>query len=371
MKPYTFFALGRVLAAMFASMLLLVAVGCYKTVEYTPSPLPTPVADDFIRGADLSFLPQIRQNGTTFADTAGIAADALDILKANGCNTVRLRLWHTPADGHSGLAEVVAFAKEVKSKGLRVWLDIHYADTWADPSQQPKPAAWAATTPLALGDSVAEYTTRVVKAVEPDVVQVGNEINGGFLWQTGNISNPTNFTALLKRGITAVRNARPTAKVMIHYAGTSGAEYFYNLLAQNGVEYDLIGISYYPQWHGKSIDSLHTALAGLHTRFGKPIVIAETAYPFTLGWADYTNNVVGLSSQIIPTYPATPNGQKAFLLAVRNAVAGVSPTGGFCYWSPDWVAYRGATATNGSSWENQALFDFNRRALPAVAVFAK
>jgi len=211
-----------------------------------------------------------------------------------------------------------------------------------------------------------------MRIIRPDYVQVGNEINNGILWPNGNMKNPDAFITFMKSGIKAVRESGASAKIIIHYAGYKGASDFYSLLHQNNIDYDIIGLSYYPMWHGKNLDSLSTVMKDLVTANHKSIIIAETAYPFTLKGNDYTNNEIGDTSQIIAkTFAPTPDGQKAFLVKLRNIVKSCPRGRGFCYWAPDWVAFNGNTAKDGSGGENLALFDFNNKVLPAMAVYNK
>lgn len=334
----------------------------------TPAPV-TPYAD-FMRGADLSFLPEVEGEGTVFYTSAAIPKDALTILKDRGCNTVRLRLWHTPSNNHSALPEVAAMAARVKAAGLKVFITIHYSDTWADPGHQSPPAAWSGLSLDVLKDSVYRYTKKVVAALEPDYVQIGNEINGGLLWEHGRINQLTNFISLINEGCRASREVKPSAKILLHFAGTNGADWFFDQVRSNAVDYDLIGLSYYPMWHGFSIPDLKASVDALIAENNKPLVIAETAYPFTLGYADFTNNLLGLPTQLIPAYPATAQGQKDFLTAIKTMLKQNAKGAGFCYWGAEWVAFRGPTATNGSAAENLALFGFNFKEMPATEVFA-
>lgn len=341
-----------------------------------PAPIP-PAARTIMRGVDLSYTPEIRSVGTVYKynNTAG---DILDICKARGINTVRLRLWYNPASSRSGLSEVLNFATEIKNKGLYVYLDIHYSDTWADPGVQTKPAAWQSLSLAALNDSVYRYTKRVVQAfsdagAKPLIVQIGNETNSGFLWSDGRVGgaydvNWPAYANLVKQGIRGVKEVDPAIKTMIHFAGYSGADWFFGNLRTQAVDYDYIGISYYPIWHGKDLAQLSQNLNSLASNFNKPIIIAETNYAFTLGWNDQTNNLIGLPDQLIPAYPASPAGQASFMGSLIRVIYSVPNAmgQGVCYWAPDMVAYRGTTATNGSAFENIALFDFANNALPAL-----
>jgi arabinogalactan endo-1,4-beta-galactosidase len=346
---------------------VLIFSGCGDNGEPEPEPqVSYPIA---IRAADISFLPEIREAGIVFKNLNGQAGDALTILQQAGCNTIRLRIWHTPATQHSGLQEVKEFAAEIKSKGLKLWLTVHYSDTWADPGTQTKPAAWNTLSTEVLGDSVYLYTKKIVTQLSPDYIQIGNEINGGFLWPDGSVSNVANFTTLLKKGIQGARDASSSTKIMIHYGGVEGTTWFYDLLKNNSVTYDIIALSYYPRWHTKSLLSVKSILAQLATNYSKEIILAETGYPFTLGWNDWTNNLVGLTDHLVVGYPATPKGQHDFMMQVRKIVSETNGGLGLAYWAPEWVAYRGEQAENGSPWENMALFDFEFKALEAIQVF--
>lgn len=377
-----------------SACILIMLAACSKNNGGQTSPVVTPpvvtppVTDTTpvltIRGADLSFLPEIEQAGTTFYDSTG-AKPALDIFKEYGCNLVRVRLWHTPAGVHSALPEVLAFCKKIQQSGLQILLDLHYSDTWADPSHQSTPAAWAGLSLSVLNDSVKAYSQHVIEQLKaqntmPAIVQVGNEINAGMLWNNGKVNSSTdanwvNFAGLVKSGIAGVKaaDAGNAIAIMLHYAETDGAADFYNNMKTNAVPYDIIGLSYYPWWGTKDLSVVSTQLNQLAVNFNKKIFIAETAYPWTLQWNDYTNNNVGETGQLITNYQATPAGQLQFLQKLKTIITSVpNKLGlGYCYWAPDWVAFKGPTATDGSSWENLAMFDFTGKALPAMQVFSK
>jgi arabinogalactan endo-1,4-beta-galactosidase len=322
-----------------------------------------------IRAADVSFLPEIRNTAIAFKNSAGITQDALDILKNAGCNVIRLRLWHTPATPHSGLDEVHTFATEVKNKGFKLWLTIHYSDTWADPGTQTKPALWNGLSVSNLADSVYHYSKRIVTLLQPDYVQVGNEINNGFLWPEGHLTNQTDFITLLKKGIEGVRDASAQTKVMLHFAGIEGATWFFDILNNHTIDYDIMGLSYYPRWHTKSLSLVKNTLTELNGTFNKQFVIAETAYPFTLDWADWTTNIVGLEEHLITGYPASQKGQEDYLIKLRKIVSETPGGMGLAYWAPEWVAFKGNEATDGSPWENMALFNFDFKATNGLVVF--
>lgn len=346
-------------------------------VEMKPDSNPT-----FIKGLDLSFTPMLEEYGIKFY-VSEKSDDILQIAKSKGINTIRVRIWNNPSDKHSSLAEVAEFAKRVKAKGLRFWLDFHYSDTWADPGHQEKPKAWQGLDVNTLNDSVYQYTKSVISYLiqqnaTPEFVQIGNEINQGLLWNEGKIKDPKdnsdtnwfNMVALIKSGVKAVRQSSPQTKIIIHIAGYDIAEDYFSKLQRDSLDFDIIGLSYYPWWHGKSLDSLKQSIISLESRYNKPVLIAETAYPFSLGWNDYTNNVVGDSSQTIKEYPATKLGQAAFISNLSRS-SQRRFNSGLCYWAPDWVAYKSNTATDASTWENLTLFDFLNNATPALDSLGK
>ncbi|CAN5267797.1 hypothetical protein BH11BAC6_BH11BAC6_08490 [soil metagenome] len=343
---------------------------------------PTDTSIITYRGADLSFLPEIEENNVLFYKGT-TATPVLDIMKSYGCNLVRVRLWYQPANEHSGLEEVLAFCKTIHDKGMQIFLDFHYSDTWTDPANQATPAAWAALDINDLQDSVFEYSKRVIGFLKaqntlPAIVQVGNETNGGMLWNTGKVYNGstenwTDYASLVKKAIEGIRSEdlENKIKIMLHYGGIDGADYFFSHIKQQQVAYDMIGVSYYPWWSTTNLATVQQTLNALAATYNKPVMIAETAYPFTLQWNDNTNNVVGLSNQLITGYAATQEGQLAFLTKLRNIVANIPNNmgAGFCYWEPDWVAFSGGIVIEGSSWENLTLFDFSNKALPGMQAY--
>jgi arabinogalactan endo-1,4-beta-galactosidase len=317
-----------------------------------------------IKGADMSFLPEIRRSGKVFYSQKGEAEDMLLTLKKAGVNVIRLRIWKKPSEAASNFETVKNLAKEIRGLGMKTLITVHYSDSWADPSQQSKPTEWKDLNFNQLKDSVYQYTRQIMSEISPDYIQVGNEINNGLLWPDGSLSNLSQMKTLLRAAITAVRDTKPTSKIIIHYAGISNAQWFFATLSD--LDYDLIGISYYPMWHGKDLGLLQQTLVSLSETNNKSIFIAETSYPFTLSWNDWTNNLIGLDSQILPDFPPTPQGQKDFLLKIKQICQAVPKGIGFCYWGSEWVSYKGNQATDGSSWENQAFWDFENKALPIV-----
>ena len=334
--------------------------------------VPQPPADDtFIRASDVSYLPEMESVGTKFYNN-GKEENMLTTLKNSGCNTVRIRLWKNPANGRSGMAEVKALAEKSRKAGLRVWLTVHYSDHWADPGAQTTPEEWKNLSFDQLKTAVTTYTETIIKEINPDIIQIGNEINSGLLWPKGHlIDNEQQCISLLSAASKAVRAKAPKTKIMIHYAGINGGgtDWFFNKMKT--IDYDYIGLSYYPIHHGKDLTEVASTIDALGEKYGKKVVIAETSYPFTFLYNDFTNNIIGNNTQIIPEFPATPAGQKAFVLAVRASVEASAHGQGFAYWGGEWVAFRGKQSAFGSTYENQALYSFDNNALSVMQAFAK
>ncbi len=333
-----------------------------------------------IRGADLSSAPQIEDAGGQFKDSSKVK-DVLEIFKEYGANYVRLRLWYAPAGGYCGLTKTLAFAKRIKAKGLKLLLDFHYSDTWADPGHQTKPAAWANLPYNILEDSVYQYTKDVITAFKdqgtlPDMVQIGNEITNGMLWPDGRNSGSanawTNFADLVKAGIKGVKDAADTSqvKIMIHIdkgGSNSTSRWFFDNLISQGVDFDVIGLSYYPWWHG-TFSQLQSNLNDLATRYNKDIVIAETAYPWTtLNKNDGYPNVSYDPSKLPAGYPVTVQGQRDFMTYLEEIIKNTTNHKciGFFYWEPAYIS----VPPIGSPWENYTLFDFDGNTMNSMNVY--
>ena len=360
-NPNKMFKIAQIILALF------IFISCTKDEVDTPISEEEDV--NFISAADISQYPEISNSHPLFYDLNGTEKDFLNILKENGINTIRLKLWVHPNEGHSGFDEVNDFSKVLKSKGFKIWLSLHYSDTWADPSAQETPEQWQGISFEALKDSVFNYTIMVTNEIKPDYIQIGNEINSGFLFPSGHISDHyQQFIGLMKMAISAVRSNSIDTKIILHYAGIEGSERFFDRVST--LDYDIIGLSYYPIWHGKSLNNLKTKMQDLSEAYHKKVLIAETAYPFTLEWNDWTNNIVGLEEQLIlPEYPATPEGQATFFKQIISLTKAVQNGIGVCYWGGELISWKGSQSTEGSSWENQALFDFHHKALPILKEF--
>ena len=338
-----------------------------------------------VRGGDVSSLQRGENLGGVYDNSAGTKQDPLTVLGNAGMNYARLRVWVNPADGFDNEAQLLTMAKQIKAKGMGLLLDLHYSDTWADPGKQAIPAAWSGLTLTQLETQVHAYSQQitadlVAQGTAPDMVQTGNEINGGMLWSLGSTSDWSQFAALLKAGISGVKAADPSTRIMLHIADGAAdatAKAWYQNAVNQGIPFDLIGLSYYDYWHGP-LDQLQTTLDDLAATFGKPVLVAETAYPWTLANGDSeTNSVTSTNTTLDAGYPATPAGQAANFRDVLSVVQAV-PNGlgwGAFYWEPTWtvVAGNGWDPTNNSSgdgWENQAMFDYSDKALPVVNEYA-
>jgi len=322
-----------------------------------------------VSAVDISYYPQISNLNHIFYNSQGEEIDFLNTLLINGVNTIRLRLWVNPADNASSFSEVKEFSQQLKLLGFKIWITPHFSDTWAHPGQQILPSAWQSLSYNDLKNQVYSYLSHIMNEIEPDYIQIGNEINSGILFPFGDILNSSDqFIDLINHGINAVRGVSANTKIILHFAGHENANWFYNYV--NEIDYDIIGISYYPIWHGKSLISLQSAMQNLSSLHDKKIVIAETAYPFTLEWNDLTNNIVGLEEQLIlPEYPPTAQGQKDFIKHIRIMIKELEKAIGFCYWGAELIAWKGNQSMDGSAWENQAIFDFNNKALPVLEEF--
>jgi arabinogalactan endo-1,4-beta-galactosidase len=351
----------------------------FDDVEFTPGRAALTVM-----GADISSLKKSEDKGGTYADSDGTPGDALKILHNHGMNYARIRVWVDSPDGYHGKAQLLEMAKRLKKNDIKLLVDFHYSDSWADPGKQYKPAAWEDLDFEGLKQALYDHTYDVCiglkkQGTPPDMVQIGNEINNGMLWPDGkNDQSWDNLAALLKEGYRAVKDCNPSTKVMLQVAEGGDNKLFqwwFDNAIQHEVPFDLIGVSYYPYWHG-TLGDLQSNLDDIAVRYDRDIIVVETAYPFTSDDNDHFDNIIRF--QTSPGYPATPEGQAQMFAAIMNVVRSV-PGGhglGVFWWDATWTAVPGngwdpAHPTSGNNWENQALFDFENRALPAMDLFSQ
>jgi arabinogalactan endo-1,4-beta-galactosidase len=309
---------------LFTSLRWLPLLGCFM-----PIILP---AQDFAKGADISWLPQMEATGYKFYNEQGVEQDCFQILKDHGINTIRLRTWVNPsqdrASGHCSKEETVAMAVRALQWGMRVMIDFHYSDSWADPGKQKKPAAWEGHDFPQLLKDVYDYTTEVMKSlrasgVTPEWVQLGNETASGMIYPEGSTSNWKGLAQLINQGYDAVKAVSPQSKVILHVdQGNNNARFraWFDSAQAHAAKYEVIGLSYYPYWlqgspdYTFSIDDLAKNLNDMASRYGKEVMVVE---------------VGGEDTKAQNTYD--------MLVAVQKKVKAV-PQGkglGVVYWEPE------------------------------------
>jgi arabinogalactan endo-1,4-beta-galactosidase len=350
----------RARAIAMRSLLMLVCVLALAVLASRPA-----FAQEYAIGADLSFLAKCEQDGVVFKEN-GQPKDVLAILRGHQYNWVRLRIFHDPAAAPDKLPNdlpyTLALARRAKAMGFHILLDLHYSDSWADPAKQPMPAAWAKLNHKQLVKQVFAYTRDTIAAfakqgLTPDMVQVGNEITGGMLWPDGKLPDRWDqFADLLQAGIRGVKagsRSGPRPRIMIHIERSgdydAAVAFFDQLLARN-LKFDVIGLSYYPYWHG-DLPTMQNNLRMLALRYHRPIIVVETAYNWTPGRA------AGKSRD----FPETPQGQLNFLRALDAAVRAV-PDGlgqGLFWWEP---------AAEGGL-RGRSFFDSEGNVLPVITAF--
>lgn len=255
-----------------------------------PSVVPEELTT-FVKGADVSWVTEMESSGITFYTGSGEQMECMALMKNLGMNTIRLRAWVNPETAWNSTADVVAKAVRAKSLGLRVMIDLHYSDTWADPGAQTKPAAWADADFAALKDSVSVYTANVLTQVKnagvtPEWVQVGNETSNGMLWPDGKASeNMAGFAQLVNAGYDAVKEIFPGAKVIVHTSGGADnnlSRWVFDGLTTNGARFDVIGLSMYPSFSGWAAYN-EQCLANMNDlvfRYNKSVMIVEAGMPW-------------------------------------------------------------------------------------------
>lgn len=334
----------------FSFLFLLGLTSCKKDTAQNPAPPVPPPAATFIKGADVSWITEMESSGLKLYNSAGTETECMALMKSLGMNAIRLRVWVNPSPAWNNTADVVAKAARAKSAGLKIMIDFHYSDSWADPGQQTKPAAWS-TLPLSgLLDSITQHTASVLTALKnngiaPEWVQVGNETNNGMLWPEGKASvNMGNFAQMINKGYDAVKAVFPAAKVIVHLSnGWDNAlfRWMFDGLKTNGAKYDVIGMSLYPSpsnWqtlNGQCLGNMNDMVA----RYNKEVMIVE----------------VGMSWD-------SPVPCKSFITDLITKVKSVTGSKGLgvLYWEPQ--AY--------NNWKGYTLGAFDNSGKPTVAMDA-
>lgn len=328
-------------------------LSCSK--KQTPPPVTTPtykapvVSSTFAKGADVSWVTQMESSGVKFYDKTGTQKDLFALMKSLGFNSIRLRAWVNPSDGWCNTKDVVAKALRAQAAGMKILIDFHYSDSWADPGKQPKPAAWVALDFPTLVTTLHDYTVGVMdtlkmNGITPDWVQVGNEVSDGMLWEDGRAStHMANFAALVEAGYTAVKSVSNTTKVIVHLPNgfdNSLYEYLFDGLKANGAQWDIVGMSLYPTTANyTTLDAQCLAnINDMVSRYGTPAMVVEVGMDVT-----------------------DPTNSRAFLTDLISKVNGVSNGNGLgvFYWEPE--AY---------NWQSYGLGAFDNTGKPTIALDA-
>ena len=366
----------------------------------------------YVKGMDLSTLLELERLGARYYDN-GMERDILDIMKDYDVDMIRLRIWNDPwsADhasygaGENDAATTLEIAKRVSAKGMSVLLNFHYSDFWADPGKQIKPKAWAGLSVDELIQAVYDFTFGTMElflqeGVNIGMVQVGNELSNGLLWPEGRIDVDAesgaydNVAAFVSAGIRAVRKADPTIPVMIHLDNGGNQELYrrwFDNYVTRGENFDLIGLSYYPFWHG-TMDQLTDNMNAIAQRYHKDLIIAEVSMGYTMeGYQDYEKlpdserKGYATKPSLVANieFPMTKEGQADFMGTLLSRMEQVAEhrARGFFWWEPAWIpvpgsgwatpaslAYMNDPGPCGNEWANQALFDYDGNVLPALAV---
>lgn len=360
----------------------------------------------FVKGMDLSTLLEMERCGAKYFDQ-GKEMDILDIMKSYDVDTIRLRLWNDPKSetgepygaGNNDLAETLAIGKRVSDAGFGVLLNFHYSDFWADPGKQFKPKAWASYGVEELEKAVYDFTKESLTAVldagvNVTMIQVGNELSNGLLWPEGKMPNYDNIAKFVSAGIRACREIKADIPLMIHLDNGGKNELYrdwFDHYVERGEDFDYIGLSYYPFWHG-SLQSLEDNMNDIAVRYGKELIVAEVSMGYTMEdyksyekLEDSERKGYATRQELVDKieYPMTVQGQVDFTKDFLNRVAHVADDKGcgFFWWEPAWIPVSGsgwATPASlkymndpgpcGNEWANQALFDYQGNALPTLEV---
>lgn len=347
-------------------------------------------SQSFLKGADLSSLQQYEDLGVKFFDeNKNQIPDVINFFAEKNLDCVRFRIWVNPElaqenstkTKYCNLENTIKMAKRVKSLGLKVLIDFHYSDYWADPSQQTIPKKWKEKlsskneedAKTELQKILFKYTTEALQKfkdenIQVDFVQIGNEITNGILFPYGTIKEKgsdvqkfSDLASILKEGINATRKIFPESKIILHIDSSgdlSRSLWWFTCAQKSNLDYDIIGLSYYSLWHGTDLAKLETCVKTLSQKFDKSVFIVETAYPFTLGWKDNLSNLYGMKNQLIEGFEASPQGQKSYFeelcsimkRSVKNHLSAVF------WWEPTCTAQENLGLS--STIENITWFDF-------------
>lgn len=327
------------------------------------------IPDDFILGMDASCVPALENSGVKYYDYDGTEKDVYEILSANGINYIRVRVWNDPYDeegngyggGNCDIENAIAVGKRATANGMKLLVDFHYSDFWADPGKQMTPKAWKGMTIDQKETALYEYTKDCLQklkdaGVEVGMVQVGNETNGALCGEySSNLGGWQRICRLFSAGAKAVREVLPEAQVAVHFANPENAEQYASYgknLEYYGVDYDVFASSYYPYWHG-TLENLSNVLSNIATTYDKKVMVAETSYAFTAEDTDFSGNTIGEGSAVTKDYPYTLQGQANLVRDVIDTLVNKTTNGiGVFYWEGTWIS------VGGENWEeNSALWE--------------
>ena len=410
---------------------------CGTAVEGSPSPSLSPaptetpkvasdtlfveqvanLSDDFILGMDASCVPALEAGGVKYYDHDGNEKDVYQILSENGINYIRVRVWNDPYDaagngyggGNCDIENAVEIGRRATQYGMKLLVDFHYSDFWADPGKQMVPKAWQGMDIDTKAEALYQYTKdslqKLVDAgVDVGMVQIGNETNGAMCGEnSSDLGGWKRIMQLMSAGSRAVREICPDALVAVHFANpekVTNFESYGKNLDYYQVDYDVFASSYYPFWHG-TLDNLAAVLSDIAETYGKKVMVAETSYAFTSEDTDFSANTIGDGGGIVKDYPFTYQGQANLVRNVVDTIANKTVNGiGVFYWEGTWISAGGGSwEENSALWEqygsgwassyaagydpedagqwyggcavdNQAFFDANGRATEALKVFA-
>lgn len=377
-------------------LLTMCITGCQNQIEdmepvqasATPTHLMSRSSDSelpFLQGADLSYINELQDCGVQYTKD-GNTIDPYHLIKEYGGNLVRLRLWHNPTwTNYSTLADVKRSISRAKQEGLNVLLDFHYSDTWTDPQQNIVPEAWRPVVKYSdlLADSVYNYTYRILTHLKdtnllPELVQIGNETNKSIMVADNADLEPTNFvrnTKLFNAGLQAVAdfnwNNGKNIKTILHVAmnPNDAMNWVANHKKYGLKGFDMLGVSYYPQWQDYTPAQLGDFASKLYSTYGVRLFVAETGHIWTRAWNDQNINLMSKMCIGYPDKPC-PQLQKDFIVEVKEALI-ANGGAGFSAWEPFWVSANNQTLWGvGSNWENVAFFDFNNNLLPHCGIEA-
>lgn len=310
------------------------------------------MTDDFIIGMDASSVIAEEASGVKYYDFDGQEKDVFEILSNNGVNYIRVRIWNNPFDseghgfggGNNDLATAIKIGKRATANNMKLLVDFHYSDFWADPAKQQAPRAWVDMDILDKMDALYAFTKESLQAMKDEgidvgMVQVGNETSAGRM---AGVSNSfSQFTGLLNKGYDATKEVYPNALVAVHFANPEKADNYRNWAAslkKNNAKYDVFGSSYYPYWHG-TLENLGNILSEIAETYDKKTMVLETSYAFTEEDTDFYGNTVGTGSDVAKPYPFSIAGQANCFRDVVDTVVNHCTNGiGVCYWEGTWIS---------------------------------